>query len=195
MRLNNIFIRLFIIMTLLFSFACISTNSEQPLYSSISLDYYELGASAFESEIAKKEKILLEKSVKKYSDKDRAILFLQLAILYSHRNNANSDLTTAKKYFKQYTLLQNQVSVEYTQIFLDDMIDNKLKYDQLIKAKKQLEKLNSGLVFKIRSKNKIIENQEIIIQENVKEIKKKNEIIEKLKVLDIQLENRRAGTE
>ncbi len=194
--INSVFFRWFVAFTLLLFLSCVSKNNpEQTKYSSLSLADLGVQDSVFKSEIAQKERMLQEEPVQQFSNRSRAMLLLQLAILYSHRNNPNPDLIKAEKYLKQYALLKDQVSVEYTQALLNGMIDDQRKYAHLSREKKQLEKLNSGLVFKIRSKNKIIQGQEKIIQENKKEINKKNEIIEKLKVLDIQFENRRAETE
>lgn len=201
--LNNIFIRLFIVLTLFFSLACASKkNSEQLMYSSLSSIYSELGDSVFKNEIAQKEKMLLKDSAQIFSNNAHAKLLLQLVVLYSHKDNPNLDLSMARKYLKQYALLKDQVNVEYVQALLGDMVENKLKYDilntkydKLIKKKKKLEGSNSKLILKMRSKNKIIQDQKRIIQRNKEEIKKKNEIIEKIKVLDIQLENRRIDTD
>jgi hypothetical protein len=172
------------------------------MYSSLSYIYHLSGNSVFQSEIAQKEKLLLRSSAKTSPGKDHTILLLQLAMLYSNKNNPNPDFNMAIKYLQQYSKFEDQVSVEYTQALLNDMFENKSKYDiletnynQLVEEKKKLARSYSSLVFKMQSKNKTLQEQKRVIQGNEKKIKKKNEIIEKLKVLDIQLENRRADTE
>ena len=194
--LNNIFIRLFIVFTLLSPLACTSKkDSANSMYSSFSSMYYASGDSAFKSEIIQKEKMLLNSFTQTPLGKKHAKLLLQLTMLYSHKNNPNPNFSMAIKHLRQYSLLKDQVSVEYAKALLNDILENKIKYDiintkyeKLIKEKKKLEKSYSKLVIKMQSTKKTLQKQKKII-------KKKNEIIEKLKVLDIQLENRRADTD
>ena len=192
---NNTYILLLVILVLMFSQAC-STKQPEPapfLSSNDVLENY-----AFKTEIVQREEKLPEDSVKSASDGEGSELLIQLAMLYSHRNNPNPDFTKALQYFHEYALIEDQVSVEYTEALLNYIAENKLaydslnnKYDKLRKEKKELEKSYSRLGSKIRTKDQGLQEKERIIQGNRQEIKEKNEIIEKLKRLDIQLEKRR----
>ena len=201
--LNKGFILLLIVLVLMSFPACIFNKvPKQSIQSSLSSSYYALGHSEFKSEIFLKEEILFAEDIQIPSDEAQAALLIQLVILYSHKKNPDPDFVMALKYLKQYALIQNYISVEYAEALLDIMVENNLAYDILnnnydktIKEKKELEKSRSKLVVKMRAKEKILKENERAIQEHLDEIRKKNEIIEKLKALDIKLENRRAVTD
>jgi hypothetical protein len=194
--LNKIFIFLSIaVVLLLFSSCSVRKNSRQSIKSSVSSSYYALGYSEFESDISQKEEILFAKDTEISSEKDQAELLRDLIILYSHKKNPEPDFVMALKYLKQYALIQNQISVEYVEALLDIMIEKTLacdersnQYDKVVREKKKLERSRSKLIKEMRAKD-------TTLKENAEELKEKNEIIEKLKALDIQLENRRLVTE
>jgi len=193
--LDNIFIRLFLTFLFMSPFACtLKKSPEQLMYSHLSSIYYALGDNAFENEITQREK-LLSKPDKTFSDRNHKKVLLQLAMLYSHKSNPNPDFSMALQYLNQYALLDDQVSVEYSKALLRYMVENNLKYNKLIKEKEELAVKCSKLARKIDLKNKSLQKQKRILEKNAEDIKNKNEIIEKLKKLDIQLENRRADTE
>ncbi|MCK5313461.1 MAG: hypothetical protein KAJ62_15200 [Desulfobacteraceae bacterium] len=204
--LNNTFVILIIIIVLMFSTACFSKEApKQPVIQEIlSYSYYVLTNSEFKDEIVQKEKKLFVDTIhnQDFSKTDHARLLIHLAMLYSHNNNPDPEFGMALQYLKQYALIQDQVSVEYTEALLSKMVDNKSaygiisdKYDKLIKEKKKIEELYIKLVLEMRAKDKLLQQTKRIIRKNIKEIKKKNEIIERLKALDVELENRRVDTD
>ena len=194
---NNTYILLLIILALMFSQAC-SHKRPEPEPAPFLSSNDALGDYAFTAEITQREEKLPEGSAKSSSDEEGSELLIQLAMLYSHKNNPNPDFVKALQYFHQYALIEDQVGVEYTETILSYIVENKLaydilnnKYDRLRKEKEKLEKSYSRLGAKIRTKDQTLKEKERIIQENRQELKEKNEIIEKLKTLDIQLEKRR----
>ena len=187
-------------MMLISSSSCVKKNApKQSIQSSLSLLNYPLVYSDFDSEIALREEKLFEEDSMNFPGKEQAELLIQLVLLYSHKNNPKPDFVIALKYLKQYALIHNQVSVEYVEALMDIMVENSLEYDILKnryeKSLKEMKKLMSSysrLVARVQDKEKILQENSITIQENIEKIKKQNEIIEKLKALDIKLENRRA---
>ncbi len=191
------FIRLLTALVLLFSSSACTTagDSAGTMYSPLSSIYYSMGPDVFKIEIAEKEKQLNKHSAHLFFKDRRAKLLLELAILYSHKNNPDQDFGMAIRYFTEYSRLKARVDVEYTAALLNNILENKseydilkINYDQLVEEKNRLARSYSRLVFQMRSKDRELQKQKIIIR-------KKNEIIEKLKVLDIQLENRRSDTD
>ncbi|MCK5097630.1 MAG: hypothetical protein KAR45_05975 [Desulfobacteraceae bacterium] len=204
--LNHTFVLLVIIVALMFSSTCVAQEVPKQSITPefLSYSYYALTNSEFKDEIAQKKKELFVDSINNqdFSDIDHARLLIQIAMLYSHKNNPDPDFGMALQYLEQYALVQDQVSVEYTEALLTKMVDNKSacgiikdKYDKLIKEKKKIEELYIKLVLEMRTKDKLLQQKNRIIRQNIEEIKKKNEIIEKLKILDVKLENRRVDTD
>ena len=206
--LHNIFTFSLIVLCicLLFTFSCIpkkTVKSSEP--DPLSLSYHDLWNSNFKNEIIQKEKMLQSNNITsniRLSSAEYSKLLIQLSILYSHKNNPDSDYGTALKYLKQYALTQDQVSIDYVENLLTNMVENKIdyevlnnKYMALLEDQKKLEKSYSILASKIQAKDRLLKKNRIAIKNSKEEIKQKNDIIEKLKVLDIKLENQRIKTE
>jgi len=158
-------------------------------------EYSKLKDNEFKKEIASKEGMLAENNLSNQPGRNKANLYIQLAILYSHKNNKEPDFIKALEYLKLYALVRDEISVDYAEDLLNILVENKLscdilnnKYNKLLEKNKKFEKTCSKFAVKIREQDKKLQKQ-------YKIIKKNNKIIEQLKALDIKLENKRKETE
>ncbi len=136
--------------------------------------YPAMSEGLITEEIDSVETSLLRVSNQYFNKSQRAELLLRLAMLYSHPDNPAQDYNRAIDCLEQYTGLEKTVNAEYALSLLkrlSEYASGKNKAcAELMKQKKELEQQNR-----------------LLLEENLRY----QQIIEKLKSLDIQLEKRR----
>lgn len=175
----------------LFVSACLPKPAWIPYFGHISPYIGDMTGEGIADQIGLLEQALSGPTVDEIS---RPALHLKLAMLYSHPDNPDPDLTRAVEHLEAYAAAGGPVDSQYALSLLRRLEEKTAAVDTQVDRTLALQEKCDRLEQETRAQAAIIEEKNKIIEEQTGIIEEKTGIIEKLQSLDMKLEKKRQQT-